>query len=102
MKGIETLRKVLFPIFRPILRFVEWTIDYTGPLAELVKTIPVILMAICIFYPAWSWPFWMKLGMMVGYPSNLILLGLWSSVYFVLLFLVAAIGYTRENIGRTP
>jgi len=101
MKEKERFKKI-FQIFRPILGFVEWTLDYTGPFAGWVKTIPVILMAICIFYPAWSLPFWIKLGMTVGYPSNLIVLGVWSSIYLILLVLVAAIGYTRETIGQTP
>lgn len=101
MREKESFR-MIFQIFRPILNFVEWTIDYAGPFAELVKPIPVILMAICIFYPAWSLPFWIKLGMTVGYPLNLIVLGVWSSIYLALLVLVAAIGYIRETIAQPP
>jgi len=99
---VKALRSVLYPIILPSRTLVKvfWAAcNYTGRGAELVKVIPVLLMAIAIFYPAWSFPIYLWLSLQYGYPLNYILYFLWIGQIIVLTVIVAYIDRTRKSGG---
>jgi hypothetical protein len=46
----------------------DWTNNYSGRFAPVVKGIPVAVIAVGVTYPWWSFPLWMWLGLTVGVP----------------------------------
>lgn len=99
MKNIYNLllKHLVLPILRVAKNFINWTIDYTGPLAELVKTIPILLMFAFVLFPIWSYPFWLWAGQTLGPPGNYIIYALWLLLFFGSSILAAIIGYARES-----
>lgn len=99
-KIVKALKLVLYPIilFSRVISKIFWeACNYTGKGAEIVKVIPVLLMAIAIFYPAWSFPIYLWLSLQYGYPLNYILYFLWVGQIIVLTVIVAYIDRTRKS-----
>lgn len=84
-------------ILRHIKKFIVWTVEYTGPLAEIVKVIPVILMAILIMSPMFLYPLMMMWAQTFGEPICYFLYALWWFMFFGSAVCVAIIGYMREK-----
>jgi hypothetical protein len=73
------------------------TCEYSGRGAEIVKTIPVLIIAILIFYPAWSFPIYLWLSLVYGPPLSYILYALWVGQILVLALALAYIDYVRKS-----
>jgi len=84
-------------VLKPFKAFVEWTIDYSGFGAEIVKAVPVLLMFAFVLYPWWSYPFWTSLGHRVGSPLNYLVLAVWLLQWLLAFVGTAVIGYIREK-----
>ena len=77
--------------------FIGWTLDYTGPLAEIVKAIPILLMAAFLLFPFWTYPLWLWAGQGIGAPGNYVLYVLWWLMWIASMIVAAVIGYLRES-----
>lgn len=98
-RAIKVLKLLLYPFIflcKIILRIFWGACNYTGKGAEIVKVIPVILMAAAIFYPAWSFPIYLWLSLQYGYPLNYILYSLWVGQIIILTAIVAYIDRARK------
>lgn len=89
--------RLVLPILRIGKTLIEWTVDYTGPLAEFVKTIPILLMAVFVLFPVWSYPFLLLASQKVGAPGNYIIYVFWWLMMIAGIVGAAAVGYTRES-----
>jgi len=91
------LKHLVLPILRVVKAFINWTIDYTGPLAEFVKTIPILLMSAFVLFPVWSYPFWIWAGQTIGPPGNYLIYAFWWLMIVGSLVGAAIVGYARES-----
>jgi hypothetical protein len=93
LQPLHCFKKVILKIYKKL-----WVdpCDYVGPGAEIVKTIPVLIMAILIFYPAWSFPIYLWLSLMYGPPVSYILYTLWVGQILVLALALAYMDYVRK------
>ncbi len=98
--AIKTLKLVFYPfkLFGKIALKVFWAAsNYTGKGAEIVKAIPAILLAVAIFYPAWSFPIFLWLSLQYGSPLNYILYSLWVGQIIIFTVIVAYIDRVRKS-----
>ncbi|MEM4704616.1 MAG: hypothetical protein QXJ02_06075 [Candidatus Bathyarchaeia archaeon] len=83
---------------RPII----WSINYTGPLAPLVKAIPLLAMLICVSSPGWGYVFWLNLALKIGEPWNYGLYVIYIIVSWVIVpCLGVVIGYILQKARDT-
>lgn len=78
-------------------RFITWTIEYTGPFAALVKAIPVMLMAVFITFPLYTYPLWLMWAQAMGEPGCYFIYALWWLMFFTLALCASVLGYLREK-----
>jgi hypothetical protein len=101
IKYLKPLISSIINLGKFILRigkaFIDWTLDYTGPLAGIVKAIPILLMAAFILFPFWTYPLWLWAGQGVGAPGNYVLYALWWLMLIASMTAAAVIGYYRES-----
>jgi hypothetical protein len=83
------LRSGFWSAIDQVARPIAWAINYTGPLAEFVKPIPVILMIIGVFAPAWGYVMWLNVALKVGEPWNY---GIFAAYIFVSWIVMPALG----------
>lgn len=89
-------RSLLMFVLNPLRRFITWTVEYDGFAAELVKCIPVVLMAACIFYPWYTYPLWVWLGYSLGSSLNYLVYALWLTQFVLAAIGSAVIRYLQE------
>ncbi|MEM2589397.1 MAG: hypothetical protein QXT44_06320 [Candidatus Bathyarchaeia archaeon] len=101
--AVKVLKLLLYPFIllgKTALKVFWAASNYTGKGAEIVKAIPAILMAVAIFYPAWSFPIFLWLSLLYGYPLNYILYTLWVGQIIVFTAIVAYIDRARKGGGE--
>lgn len=89
----EFLRKLA----SPFSRLFSWASDYTGSKAELVKAIPVLMIAGIITLPLWSLPLYMGIAVVYGEPLNYIVYIVWIVQLFVILLVNAYYEYLKKH-----
>jgi hypothetical protein len=104
MKKAKNAMKILltpYYVMKKIVAYIVKTFwaacDYSGKGAEVVKTIPVIIIAILLFYPAWSLPLYLWISLMYGSPVNYILYSLWVGQIIIIGAVVAYIDYIKKR-----
>jgi hypothetical protein len=83
----------------PFTRLFSWASDYTGSKAELVKVIPVLMVAGIITLPLWSLPIYMWIAIVYGEPLNYIVYTAWIAQLFVILLVNAYYEYLKKHRG---
>jgi hypothetical protein len=79
-----------------LISFLSWTVDYSGIGAEFVKALPVILVLLCVTYPWWSFPFWLRLSLLCGEPLCYVIYALWVGQWFILGLISFTVAYLRS------
>jgi len=79
------------------IRLFTWASDYTGPLASLVKAVPILMMFAVVLYPWWSLPFWMTLSLAVGEPLNYIVYVVWLGQWVITAVIAFTVAYIKET-----
>jgi len=94
LRPFRYFKKAILKIYKKL-----WidTCEYSGRGAEIVKAIPVLIIAILIFYPAWSFPIYLWLSLEYGPPLSYILYILWIGQILVLALALAYIDYIRKS-----
>lgn len=89
----EKVGKVLSVPLKPILKVAVWASDYTGFGAVFFKPIPVVMMALFIFYPWLSYPLWLRWAHSVPCLWQYVIYVLWLIQFPVIFSVVTFVGY---------
>jgi hypothetical protein len=76
------------------IRLFNWASEYSGPIV-FVKAIPVLMMCAVVFFPYYTFPLWLGLGLSLGVPLCYVVYVLWWLMVFVCIVGSAIIGYLR-------
>ena len=96
-KALVAISNFLKKLISPFTKLFSFASDYAGSGAEFVKILPVLMIALAVSYPLWSFPIYLWLSVVYGEPLNYILYTLWISQILIIIAVVAYFDYTRKN-----
>ena len=95
---VQRLRNGFWSTIDYVARPVVWSINYTGPLAEFVKTIPLVLMLFGVFSPVWGYVIWLNVALKIGEPWNYGIFAVYIFVNWIVMpAMGAVIGYVLQR-----
>jgi hypothetical protein len=96
---LSFLEKCCLPVAKIILLFINFCVDYTGRLAEIVKGLMFAVLYGFLFLVAfYSWIWLVQLSLRIGEPLCYFVPALWIGIFaYAILVLVTAGAYDEDK-----